>query len=69
MVGSANLTDKVWLWADVPGAQDDAGKLAAVKRVIGNGLDRGVMPAWDGRLKPEQIKLLTVYVHELGGGK
>ncbi|MBI5938451.1 MAG: cytochrome-c oxidase, cbb3-type subunit III [Betaproteobacteria bacterium] len=69
VVGSANLTDKVWLWADVPGAQDDAGKLAAVKRVIGNGLNRGVMPAWDGRLKPEQIKLLTVYVHELGGGK
>lgn len=69
IIGSANLTDKVWLWADVPGAQDDAGKLAAVKQVIGNGLNRGVMPAWDGRLKPEQIKLLTVYVHELGGGK
>jgi cytochrome c oxidase cbb3-type subunit 3 len=28
------------------------------------------MPAWSGRLKPEQIKLLTVYVHDsLGGGK
>ena len=69
IIGSANLTDKVWLWADVPGAQDDAAKLAAIKRVIGNGLNRGVMPAWEGRLKSEQIKLLTVYVHELGGGK
>lgn len=69
VIGSANLTDKVWLWADVPGAKDDAAKLAAVKQVIGNGLNRGVMPAWDGRLKQEQIKLLTVYVHELGGGK
>lgn len=69
VVGSANLTDKVWLWADVPGAKDDAAKVAAVRQVISKGLDRGVMPAWEGRLKPEQIKLLTVYVHELGGGK
>lgn len=68
-IGSANLTDKIWLWADVSGAADDAGKLAAVKKVINGGLDKGVMPAWAGRLTPEQIKLLTVYVHELGGGK
>ncbi|MEW6679294.1 MAG: cytochrome-c oxidase, cbb3-type subunit III [Pseudomonadota bacterium] len=68
-IGSANLTDKVWLWADVPGAQDGAAKLAAVRQVIAGGLNKGVMPAWEGRLKPEQIKLLTVYVHELGGGK
>lgn len=68
-IGSANLSDKVWLWADVPGAADDAAKLAAVKRVITTGLNKGVMPTWEGRLKPEQIKLLTVYVHELGGGK
>ncbi len=68
-IGSANLTDKVWLWADVPGAADGAGKLAAVKNVIAGGLAKGVMPAWEGRLTPEQIKLLTVYVHELGGGK
>lgn len=68
-IGSANLTDKVWLWANVPGATDEAGKVAAVENVITGGLARGVMPSWEGRLKPEQIKLLTVYVHELGGGK
>ncbi len=68
-IGAANLTDKVWLWADVPGGQDGAAKLAAVKAVINGGLNKGVMPAWEGRLSPEQIKLLTVYVHELGGGK
>jgi len=68
-IGSANLTDKVWLWADVPSATDDVSKLAAVKNVISAGLAKGVMPAWDGRIKPEQMKLLTVYVHELGGGK
>jgi cytochrome c oxidase cbb3-type subunit 3 len=27
------------------------------------------MPGWSGRLTPTQIKLLTVYVHELGGGQ
>jgi cytochrome c oxidase cbb3-type subunit III len=68
-IGAANLTDKVWLWADVPGATDAQAQLAAVRKVISGGLDKGVMPAWEGRLTPEQIKLLTVYVHELGGGK
>jgi cytochrome c oxidase cbb3-type subunit III len=28
-----------------------------------------VMPAWIGRLDPVTIKVLTVYVHSLGGGK
>jgi cytochrome c oxidase cbb3-type subunit 3 len=33
-------------------------------------MNKGVMPVWGARLKPEQIKLLTVYVHDsLGGGK
>jgi len=68
-IGSANLTDKIWLWANVPDAEDPAAKLAAVKRVIQGGLNKGVMPAWEGRLKPEQIQILTLYVHELGGGK
>jgi len=69
VLGAANLTDKVWLWADVPGLQDDAAKIDAIKKIVAGGLDKGVMPAWEGRLSPEQIKLLTVYVHELGGGK
>jgi cytochrome c oxidase cbb3-type subunit 3 len=69
-LGSANLTDKIWLWANVPDQPDAADKVEEVKKVIAGGLSRGVMPAWSGRLKPEQIKLLTVYVHDsLGGGK
>ena len=68
-IGSANLTDKVWLWADVPGKETDAAKIDALRKVIAGGLNKGVMPAWDGRLKPEQIRVLTLYVHELGGGK
>ncbi|KAF0098781.1 MAG: cytochrome c oxidase cbb3-type subunit III [bacterium] len=68
-IGSANLTDQVWLWANVPAAEGDAAKLDAVRKVIASGLDKGVMPAWQGRLSAEQIRLLTLYVHELGGGK
>ena len=69
IVGSANLTDKVWLWADVTAKADDNGKIDEIRKVIASGLNKGVMPAWSGRLNPQQIKLLTVYVHELGGGK
>ncbi|MCA1924697.1 MAG: cytochrome-c oxidase, cbb3-type subunit III [Thiobacillus sp.] len=67
-IGAPNLTDKVWLWANVPAAQGDEAKVAAIRNVIAGGLNKGVMPAWAGRLSPEQIKVLTVYVHELGGG-
>jgi len=68
-VGAPNLTDKVWLWANVPGAEGTEGKIAAIRNVISSGLNKGVMPAWAGRLSPEQIKVLTVYVHDLGGGQ
>jgi len=44
-------------------------QVSAIRGVIANGLNKGVMPAWAGRLSPEQIKVLTVYVHELGGGQ
>lgn len=69
-LGSANLTDKIWLWANVPGENSAAGKLSEVRKVISGGMNRGKMPVWSGRLTPEQIKVLTVYVHDtLGGGK
>lgn len=69
-LGSANLTDKIWLWANVPAQETEEGKVSEVVKLVTGGMSRGVMPAWGGRLKPEQIKLLTVYVHDsLGGGK
>ena len=68
-IGAPNLTDNIWLWANVPAAQGDAGKVAALRKVIASGVDKGVMPAWAGRLSAQQIKVLTVYVHELGGGQ
>lgn len=69
VMGAPNLSDKIWLWANVPNADTTDKKLVTVQNVIKNGLNKGVMPAWGQRLTPEQIKVLTVYVHELGGGK
>ncbi len=67
-IGAPNLTDGIWLWAGVNATPSSEGKVAAIRTVINNGLAKGVMPAWAGRLSPEQIKVLTVYVHDLGGG-
>lgn len=68
-IGAPNLTDKIWLWANVPGAEKAEDKLAAIRSTIAAGVSKGVMPAWGERLSPEQVKVLTVYVHQLGGGK
>ena len=67
-MGAANLTDKVWTIADVQGAKTLADKKAAVKAVISKGISRD-MPAWQGRLSDADIKMLTFYVHQIGGGK
>lgn len=57
-VGSANLTDKIWLYG--------SSKQTIVKTITdGRG---GVMPAWGGRLSNPTIKALTVYVWSFGGG-
>ena len=58
-LGSPNLTDGIWLYG---GTRDD------ITDVIRNSRS-GVMPAWDGRLSPETIKQLAVFVHSLGGGQ
>jgi len=57
--GAPNLTDQVWLYG--PTRADIRGQI-----VNGRG---GVMPTWGGRLSPETIKSLAVYVHSLGGGE
>lgn len=68
-LGSANLTDKIWLWADVGAAESMEAKVAAVRSIIAEGMSRGKMPAQGQRLGADQIKLLTIYVHDsLGGG-
>jgi cytochrome c oxidase cbb3-type subunit 3 len=58
-MGAPNLTDNDWLYGPT---RDD------IRDQIWNG-HGGVMPTWKGRLKPETIKALAVYVHSLGGGE
>ena len=58
-LGSPNLTDNIWLYG---GTRD------AILDSIRNSR-AGVMPAWSGRLPPETIKQLAVFVHSLGGGQ
>ncbi len=67
-LGSANLTDKIWTVADVPGGADYATKQDAVEYVVKNGIQRQ-MPGWEGRLSDATIKLLTVYTYSLAGGQ
>ena len=66
--GAANLTDQIWTVANVPDAHSHKAKLNAVKKVINKGVQRE-MPAWGGRLSDTEIKLLTAYIHQLGGGQ
>ena len=58
-LGAPNLTDRIWLYG---GSKD------AILQSVRNSR-AGVMPFWEGRLSPETIKQLAVYVHSLGGGQ
>jgi cytochrome c oxidase cbb3-type subunit 3 len=66
--GAPDLTNNIWSVALVSAAEDEAAALEAVKKVIRDGVTRQ-MPGWKERLSEEQIRLLTVYVHQLGGGQ
>jgi cytochrome c oxidase cbb3-type subunit 3 len=57
--GAPNLTDAIWLYGGEP-AQIEA-------QIWKPRL--GVMPAFGGRLDETTIKMLTAYVHGLGGGE
>jgi cytochrome c oxidase cbb3-type subunit 3 len=68
--GAANLTDKIWAITDVPAQKTLQDKKAVLKTFITNGVNNTrIMPAWKGRLKDDDIKLLAVYVRQLGGAK
>ena len=58
-MGAPNLTDGIWLFG---------GDKATIVETISFGRG-GVMPTWEGRLSPETLKLVTIYVHSLGGGQ
>lgn len=68
--GAANLTDKIWAVADVPAQKNLQDKKTALKNFISSGVNNTrIMPSWKDRLSPTDIKLLAVYVRQLGGGK
>ena len=68
--GAANLTDKIWAIVDEPAQKTLQDKKAVLKTFISNGVNNTrIMPAWKGRLNDDDIKLLAVYVHQLGGAK
>lgn len=58
-LGAPNLTERIWLYG---------GDKASINETVRNSR-AGVMPAWEGRLSPETLKQLAVYVHSLGGGQ
>ena len=58
-LGAPDLTDQLWLYG---------GDKPMIAETIINARN-GVMPAWAGRLDPETIKELAIYVHSLGGGQ
>ncbi len=58
-LGAPNLTDAIWLYG---GDEDSLRKTVTDARY-------GVMPRWGQKLDPATIKMLTAYVHSLGGGE
>ncbi len=58
-LGGPRLSDAIWLYG--------GDKAALVKQI--SAPRQGVMPAWSGRLTEAQIKMVTLYVHSLGGGQ
>ncbi|MBP7252050.1 MAG: cytochrome-c oxidase, cbb3-type subunit III [Alphaproteobacteria bacterium] len=58
-MGAPRLSDNIWLYGS---------SKESVVATVNNGR-AGVMPTWEGRLDDRTIKMLSVYVHSLGGGQ
>ena len=66
-MGAPNLTDAIWDVADVPGCNGEtACQIDEIKHVVNNGIQRQ-MPAFGDRLNETQIRMLAIYVRQLGG--
>lgn len=66
--GAPNLSNNLWALVDVPGAVDDAERVQRVAQFVHDGVQRH-MPAFADRLSHAEIRVLTAYVHSLGGGQ
>lgn len=73
LMGAPDLTDSIWEIVDINSLETEEEKVAAIIPQIRDGVDPEttprVMPAWEDRLSPAQIRALAVYVHQLGGGQ
>jgi cytochrome c oxidase cbb3-type subunit 3 len=58
-MGAPALNDMIWLYGGEP--EQIAAQIHRPRL--------GAMPAWQGRLDDTSIRMLTVYVHSLGGGE
>jgi len=57
--GAPNLSDAIWLYG---------GDVASLTETVTNSR-YGVMPPWQPRLDEAEIRAVSVYVHQLGGGE
>ncbi|MGR3622611.1 cytochrome-c oxidase, cbb3-type subunit III [Pseudophaeobacter sp.] len=57
--GAPDLSDAIWLYG---------GDYASLSETVNNAR-YGVMPAWNTRLTEAQIRAVSAYVHQLGGGE
>ena len=57
--GAPNLKDAIWLFG---------GDFETIKATVTDSR-YGVMPAWEGRLSEAEIRAVSAYVHQLGGGE
>lgn len=58
-LGAPNLADAIWLYG---GDYDTLIQTVTNSRF-------GVMPAWLGRLSEAEVRAVTTYIHQLGGGE
>ena len=58
-IGAPNLTDAIWLYGGDEASLEQTVRYARF----------GVMPPWGERLSEAEIKAVTAYVHQLGGGE
>ncbi|HSH84838.1 MAG TPA: cytochrome-c oxidase, cbb3-type subunit III [Guyparkeria sp.] len=66
-MGAPDLTDAIWEVADIPGCGGDTTCMVGeITDVVNNGIQRD-MPAFGERLSETQIRMLAIYVRQLGG--
>ena len=70
VLGSANLTDKIWRFTDADQEQSVRDTIMHSVNFAGDPKTReAIMPVFGDRLSKDEIKKLAVYVYKLGGGQ